>query len=433
MTPRHLPGSRRASGSLKLEAEQFVAVGEEPQHQGGPGVRVVGFQHVLLVEHLQRRQLGGLVDGEHLVVGKLGCLTDVDAELRQQTEGGAQLGGTGVHHFGISRQRFRQFIDMGPRIRVVFEPLGDPDPGRTNRDHQAGAVVHLRRRGYPGRGADVETLIAAAYLEAPFDENDGKRVARQHHPFVHLQVALLEEPQRRHAPGEQHRSQREHGHLDAHDIQGMPPGRFECGERGNMQILLFDVGGVLGSNGWDRNQRRRGVDHFGLDWDEFADRHDQIAESFETGRLSLDGYLDRTVFYRPRDFTTDEFSDFMRACSQPDPEALAVVADLAATGHYQLATLNNESRELNEHRIDAFELRPHFSLFLSSCYLGLRKPDLEMYRMALDITHCPPGDCVFIDDRELNIECAGDVGLDGIHFTDAATLRSDLAERGIAA
>ena len=197
--------------------------------------------------------------------------------------------------------------------------------------------------------------------------------------------------------------------------------------------LFFDVGGVLSTNGWDRHARRNCVESFGLDWDEYQDRHEYVADAFETGVMTIDGYLDRTVFYRERDFTRSSFIEAMEGESQPDLDALELVARLAKTGDYLLATLNNESRELNAHRIKAFGLRRYFSVFLTSGYLGVKKPDERIYRLALDITQRDPQECVFVDDRSLNLECAGLLGMTGLHFTAVKQLETDLAELGVTA
>lgn len=198
-----------------------------------------------------------------------------------------------------------------------------------------------------------------------------------------------------------------------------------------VRVVLFDVGGVLLTNGWDRVSRRRGVDEFDLDWEDFEGRHQRLANGFETGKLSLDDYLTRTVFHRQRSFTRDQFVRFMKSQSQPYPETLELVAALAATERYLLASLNNESRELNDHRIAAFGLDELLSIFLSSCYLGIRKPDEDIYRLALDITQCRPEECLFVDDRAVNLECAELVGLRTIQYHDAPQLRTDLARCGV--
>ncbi len=121
----------------------------------------------------------------------------------------------------------------------------------------------------------------------------------------------------------------------------------------------------------------------------------------------------------------------MKAQSQPYPETLQLVAALGATERYLLASLNNESRELNDHRIAAFGLDELLSIFLSSCYLGIRKPDEDIYRLALDITQCLPEECLFVDDRAVNLECAELVGMRTIEYHDAQQLQTDLAGYGV--
>ena len=200
----------------------------------------------------------------------------------------------------------------------------------------------------------------------------------------------------------------------------------------DIKVLLFDVGGVLLTNGWDREARRLACERFELDWDDFQDRHEFVAPDFETGKLTMTEYLRRTVFYRERPFTEDEFVDFMKAQSEAMPDSLALLADLAASGDYVLATLNNESRELNDHRIETFGLREYFSVFMSSCYLGMRKPEEHIYRVAVDITQHRPEQCVFIDDRELNLECAERAGIKPVRFKNAEQLRISLRELGVA-
>jgi putative hydrolase of the HAD superfamily len=196
--------------------------------------------------------------------------------------------------------------------------------------------------------------------------------------------------------------------------------------------LFFDIGGVLLSNGWDHHARERAVRHFELDATEFESRHELVAADFETGRLSLEAYLHRTVFHQDRPFSREAFRDFMFAQSQAHEDALELARTLARAGRYLIASLNNESLELNEYRIRRFELDAIFTVFISSCYLGVRKPDEAIYRKALQITQRPPENCVFIDDRALNLECAALLGLSVIRFRDVASLRRELAALGVA-
>lgn len=186
------------------------------------------------------------------------------------------------------------------------------------------------------------------------------------------------------------------------------------------------MGGVLGTNGWDHNERKAAAQQFGFDLVEFESRHEFLAAALDTAQLTLDQYLDRTLFYRERPFTRESFREFMFGRSKPYPDTLQVMQRAAASGKYLLATLNNESLELNAHRIQSFGLRGIFKLFLSSCYLGMRKPDAAIYQLALRLTQQEPARCVFIDDRALNLECAAREGMKTIQFRSAAQLEQDL-------
>ena len=195
--------------------------------------------------------------------------------------------------------------------------------------------------------------------------------------------------------------------------------------------IFSDVGGVLGTNGWDHAGRQKVVEHFGIGWQEFEERHELVVNFFELGRLGLSEYLERTVFYRRRQFTPEQFQDAMFALSKPFPDSVNLFKGLAHTQRYFLATLNNESLELNLHRIETFGLRELFSVFFSSCFLGLKKPDDAIYRMALKLTQRAPQECLFIDDRELNLERAAQCGIRTLHCQEPRQLESRLHEAGI--
>ncbi len=199
-----------------------------------------------------------------------------------------------------------------------------------------------------------------------------------------------------------------------------------------ISVIFFDVGGVLGTNGWDRHARAEAVARFELDAEDLAERHDGVVAELETGKMTFEEYLDRTVFCRDRGFTRDEFRSFVRSRSEPYPDSLALVDRLASTGRYLLATLNNESRELNEYRIARFGLGSRFLLFVSSCYVGLRKPEREIYRLAVDVVNRSAADCLFVDDRPINVECAEAVGMQAVRFDgDVVALERELAARGV--
>ena len=199
-----------------------------------------------------------------------------------------------------------------------------------------------------------------------------------------------------------------------------------------ISLLLWDVGGVLLSNGWDHVSRRAATAHFQLDPAEFERRHARVEDDFETGRLDARGYLDTTVFYAPRPFSPEEFLEFMRQQSEPRPQAIAIARAVHDRGGYRQATLNNESRELNEYRIQRFGLATIFDDFFSSCYTGRRKPDPAAYRTALDVTHRSPEETLFLDDRPENVAAAERLGIRTLRVLDPGQLREGLARSGVA-
>jgi len=196
--------------------------------------------------------------------------------------------------------------------------------------------------------------------------------------------------------------------------------------------LFFDVGGVLGSSGWGAEARALAVQKFRLDGDDFDRRHREVVGRWEEGRLSLDEYLECTVFDVPRPYGPVDFKAFMFAQSRPNPETVAVAAALAATGRYRLATINNESAELNAHRLRHFGLAPIFTAFFSSCWLGVAKPARRIYELALAMSQAEPARAVLIDDREQNLPPARALGMRAIRYTGAGRLRQDLAALGVA-
>jgi putative hydrolase of the HAD superfamily len=197
--------------------------------------------------------------------------------------------------------------------------------------------------------------------------------------------------------------------------------------------LFFDVGGVLGSNGWDREQRHAAAERFGLDEAEVEERHAEAAAVWEEGRMSLEEYLQATVFFRPRRFPVVDFMEFMFGQSTPDRDCIALARALCATGRYRLMTINNESAELNRHRIRTFGLGEIFLAFFSSCWVGALKPSHRIYQVALAMSQAEVDQSIFIDDRERNLETARALGMGTILYENAAQLRAALAAGGVEA
>jgi putative hydrolase of the HAD superfamily len=184
---------------------------------------------------------------------------------------------------------------------------------------------------------------------------------------------------------------------------------------------------VLLSNGWDHGERAAAMEHFHLDRAAFEARHMAPNDAWERDIIPLKAYLSSTVFYEPRSFSMEQFFAFMLTQSKLLPDgAMGILAELAASNKYLLGALNNEARETNEYRFKTFELRRYFKVALSSCYLGLRKPDLAIYKRALDVLGRPAQRILFIDDREENVKSAVEAGMVGIRFDGAEALRREL-------
>ncbi len=198
-----------------------------------------------------------------------------------------------------------------------------------------------------------------------------------------------------------------------------------------LRAIFWDVGGVLLSNAWDHTERAEALAHFHLDEKEFNARHEPIVPSFERGEITLTEYLERTVFYNSRSFSPDEFRAYMFTLSQPKPEVLAFARALAQAGKYFMGTINNESRELNQYRIEKFGLRGLFRIFVSSCFVGLRKPQEEIYELALELTQIDPTQCCFIDDRAANLDAPAKLGMKTIQVKTVEQLQSDLQLLGV--
>ena len=196
--------------------------------------------------------------------------------------------------------------------------------------------------------------------------------------------------------------------------------------------ILFDVGGVLLTNGWDHVERAIVLQQFHLDRTEFEARHPQPYDAWERDAITAKEYLDATVFYQPRAFSHEEFLDAICAQSKLLADGgMGILRELAASDKCILGVLNNEARATNEYRFKTFGIRQHVKLAFSSCYLGLRKPGQAIYNRALDILGTPAERVLFIDDRAENVASAEAAGMEAILFTGANALRSELANLGV--
>ena len=201
--------------------------------------------------------------------------------------------------------------------------------------------------------------------------------------------------------------------------------------KNKITTLFLDIGGVLLSNGWGHNFRRLAAEKFHIDEKEMEERHGIMFSTYEEGKITLNEYLERVVFFKHRDFTADHFKDFMFSLSTPDLEMISLIKKLKVQYGLKIVAVSNEARELNAHRIHAFELNSFIDFFVSSCYVHLRKPDEAIFRMALDVARVQSEQVVYIEDTELFIEVAADLGIRGIQHKNFSSTVKALSAMGL--
>jgi putative hydrolase of the HAD superfamily len=199
----------------------------------------------------------------------------------------------------------------------------------------------------------------------------------------------------------------------------------------SITTFFVDVGGVLLTNGWDHLARKRAAKHFELNWPEMDERHRLVFETHEEGKMSFDEYLGWVVFHDKRPFTRNQFRDFMFAQSKPFPKMLGLIAELKAQHGLKVVVLSNESREVNAHRIRTFKLDQLADAFISSCFVGMRKPDIQIFRLALDLAQTPPERVIFLDNTAMFVEIAERLGMRGVHHVDYESTRAKFTSLGL--
>jgi putative hydrolase of the HAD superfamily len=195
--------------------------------------------------------------------------------------------------------------------------------------------------------------------------------------------------------------------------------------------LFLDIGGVLLTNGWDHNMRARAAEKFGLDYAEMNERHHLTFDTYEEGKLGLDEYLNRVVFYEQRSFSPEEFKRFMYAQSQPFPEMIELMSALKRRHSLRIAAVSNEGRELTTYRVQQFKLGALIDFFVSSCFVHYRKPDEDIFRITLDIAQVRPDQVIYIDDRALFVEVARGLGIRGLLHKNCETTQKALETMGL--
>jgi putative hydrolase of the HAD superfamily len=198
-----------------------------------------------------------------------------------------------------------------------------------------------------------------------------------------------------------------------------------------IRALFLDVGGVMLTNGWDSKVRRALADHFHLDLADFESRHHLTFDTYESGKISFDVFLERTVFYQPRDFTPADFKKYISDLTQPFPEMIEMFTRLKAKHNLKVAVVSNEGRELTVDRVERFHLKAFVDFFIVSSFVHLRKPDTDIYRLALDVAMLEPEQVAYIDDRAMLVEVASSMGIVGIQHTAYDSTKARLAALGL--
>lgn len=195
--------------------------------------------------------------------------------------------------------------------------------------------------------------------------------------------------------------------------------------------LFLDIGGVMLTNGWGHESRRLAAEAFNLNFSEMEERHNLTFVTYEEGKLTQKEYLYLVVFYEKRTFTPDQFQKFMFAQSTPHTEMIEFIRKLKGQNRLKIAVVNNEARELNEHRIKKFHLNHFVDFFISSCFVHFRKPDADIFKIALDIAQVSAEHVVYIEDIQMFVDVARDLGIRSIHHTDFNSTRSELSSLGL--
>jgi len=192
------------------------------------------------------------------------------------------------------------------------------------------------------------------------------------------------------------------------------------------KILFFDIGGVLLTNGWGHDSRKLAAKKFGLNYDEVNTLHNYIFNIFEIGNITLDQYLDTVIFNHTREFTREDFKEFMYSCSKELPGLLQWLKDWKKSCGFRIISINNEGRELNDYRIKKFKLHDCFDAFVSSCDVKMRKPDPGIFQLALGIAQAHPSQCYYFDDRIFQVETAISMGIHAFHHTSYEDTKATL-------
>ncbi len=194
-----------------------------------------------------------------------------------------------------------------------------------------------------------------------------------------------------------------------------------------IQALFLDIGGVLMTNGWDHSLRMRTAEKFNVNYEEMNQRHQLIFDTYETGKLTLDEYLKRVIFFETRPYTMQDVKQFIFESARPYTEMINFIKEIKSQYNLKVGVVSNEGRELAVDRIARFELSSFVDFFIISSFVHFMKPDADIYRLAIDVAQVPPSRIAYIDDRPMLIDVAKGLGLQGIHHKSVESTESALS------
>lgn len=199
----------------------------------------------------------------------------------------------------------------------------------------------------------------------------------------------------------------------------------------NISVLFLDIGGVLLTNSWDKSMRKKAAEYFQIEYDDLEDRHNMTFDTYEEGKLSLDEYLNMVVFYKQRQFQLNEFRKYIFEQTKPLPEMIGMFKSILKNSGLRVGAISNEGRELTIYRVNQFGLKDFIHFFICSCFVHFRKPDKDIFRIALDVGQVDPEKSLYIDDRKLHTEIASSLGMNAIHHKDIESTKQKLSEYGL--
>ncbi len=197
--------------------------------------------------------------------------------------------------------------------------------------------------------------------------------------------------------------------------------------------LFLDIGSVLLTNGWDTASRKLASKKFNIDYEDFAERHGYLSSLYEEGKMTLNDYLDKAIFYEERSFSETDFKNFIFSQSEPVPKMIELFKNLKSKYKLKIVSLNNEGLELSRYRVETFKLNDLFDFFVTSCFVNMRKPDENIYKLAMNLAYSKCEESLFIDDRYFNVETAANLGINAFQHKDYKTTREELARYGLKA